>query len=210
MMHQDERPLDLSTPDDLTIPAFLKRDSNNESEFTKMNPIIPTRGIARASDEAAAAPEPEANAPKAEKPAKEPKAKKAKKAKSDKPAKTATNGHSKPKAEAKGTTKAKARAASAATPKATKGKAKAPAAQRQRDLTKLDAYGFRLGTIKAKAAAMYAKGKGATLADVKAALGSVQFNLLTEVKERGFTVEEADVKGPTGRIVTRYKIVAKE
>src|ERR1700721_3245921 len=204
MMHQDERPLDLSTPDDLTIPAFLKRDSNNESEFTKMNPIIPTPAIARATAEATAAPEPGANTPKAEKPTKEPKAKKAT------PAKAATNGHSKPKAEAKGTTKAKAKGASAATPKATKGKAKAPTAERQRDLTKLDAYGFRLGTIKAKAAAMYAKGKGATLADVKEALGSVQFNLLTEVKERGFTVEEADVKGPTGRIVTRYKIVAKE
>ena len=154
--------------------------------------MVPSRSVSMvyASDEAAAAPdETEAPAPaKAAKPVK---------------VKAKGNGH------AKGAVKAKAKATAApvkaakATPAKAKGKAKA---ERQRDPLKLDAFGFRKGSIKSKAAAMYAK--GATLADVKEALGSVQFNLLTELEGRGFTVDKAEIKGANDRMVTRYKIHA--
>ena len=197
---ETERPLDLSIPDDMSIPTFLQRDSNNESEFTKMNPLKTIRPH-YAADEATATAEPDAPAPAKEKAPK--------KAKTGKPAKAAANGHGKAKAQTKGTLKASAKNAPKATAKVAKGKAKAPAAERTRDPTKLDAYGFRLGSVKSQAAAIYAKGKGATLAEVKDALGSVQFNLLTEVKAKGYDVEETEVKGTSGRMVTRYKIVTK-
>jgi hypothetical protein len=103
-------------------------------------------------------------------------------------------------------------------PKAKKAKAngKAPAkkaktakrAPRTRDPAKLDEYGFRKGTIKSNAAAMYKK--GATLAEVREAVGSVQFNLLTELKNNGFDIKQSVVKGVSGaRDATKYKIVGK-
>jgi hypothetical protein len=192
------RPLDLSIPEDGSIPAFLKRPFENESENGAMwNKLWSEQRKVYASDEAKAAAEPEAEAPAA----------KPKPVKADKPAKKATaNGASKPKAEAKAKPAAKA-APAKATAKPAKGKAKA---ERKQDPAKLDAFGFRKESIKSKAAALYAKGKGATLADVKEALGSVQFNLLTELKEKGYEVEESEVKNTNGRMVTRYKIVSKD
>ena len=72
----------------------------------------------------------------------------------------------------------------------------------------VDAYGFKLDTIKSKAAAMYASKRGATVGEVKEALGSLQLNLLKDVEKRGFTIERTKEK--TGsRSVTRYKIVTK-
>lgn len=87
-----------------------------------------------------------------------------------------------------------------------KGKAKAT---RTRDPVKLDQFGFRLGSLKARAAAMYAAKKGATLAEVKEALESTQFNLITELEGKGFAVERNEATSDAGRKVTRYKIVAK-
>lgn len=66
----------------------------------------------------------------------------------------------------------------------------------------LDAYGFRVGSFKAKAAALYSKGKGATVDEVTEALGSRQFNLLKTCTERGFTVTKSKAKGED----TRYKL----
>jgi hypothetical protein len=132
-------------------------------------------------------------------PAKAPKTKTPRKA----PVKAAGNGKAKPAVKAQGK-----KAAPAATPKAAKGKAKK--AERQRDPAKLDAFGFRKESIKSKAAAMYAKGKGATLGEVKEVLGSVQFNLLTELEGNGHKVDKTEVKSSTGRMVTRYKLHGKD
>lgn len=71
----------------------------------------------------------------------------------------------------------------------------------------VDAYGFKLDTVRSKAAAMYASKKGATVAEVQEALGSLQLNLLKDVEKRGFTIERTKEKGGT-RMITRYRIVA--
>ena len=82
--------------------------------------------------------------------------------------------------------------------------------ERKRDPAKLDQWGFRKDSIKAKAAAIYAKGKGATLQEVKEVVGTIQFNLLKELEEQGHTVDRTDVKTDKGRVVTRYKLRPKE
>lgn len=82
-------------------------------------------------------------------------------------------------------------------------------APRTVDLSKLDRFGFRLGSIKSKAAGMYASKKGATLAEVKDACDSAQFNLLTELEGKGFKIERTPISGPNDRKVTRYHIVAR-
>jgi len=80
-------------------------------------------------------------------------------------------------------------------------------APRHIDVSKLDAFGFRLGTKKAMAAAMYAKKPGATLSEVKKAVGTPQFNVLTEMDKRGFVIERTPVSGPTGKKVLRFHVV---
>lgn len=67
-----------------------------------------------------------------------------------------------------------------------------------------DAFGFREGSLKSKAAAMYAAKKGATLEEVKAALGSVQLNLLKDLEGRNFKVKRVKEAGDGKRQVTRY------
>jgi hypothetical protein len=155
--------------------------------------------------------------PEAPKPAPKPEAPAKAKATPKAPAKKAAsarakgNGKQPVKAAGKTPAKAPAKAKGAAPAKAAvKGKAKAPKAERHRDPAKLDTFGFRKGSIKSRAAAMYAKGKGATLAEVKEAVGSVQFNLLSELRANGFTVETSEVKNANGRMVTRYKLLPKE
>jgi hypothetical protein len=104
---------------------------------------------------------------------------------------------SKPKAK-------KVKASGKASPK----KAKAKRAPRTRDPAKLDEFGFRKGTIKSRAAAMYKK--GATLSQVKDEVGSVQFNLLTELETNGFEIKKTTVKGVAGaRDSTKYKVLGK-
>jgi len=77
--------------------------------------------------------------------------------------------------------------------------------------TPVDAFGFRKGSLKSKAAAMYAAKGGATLAAVKAKLKSTQFNLLTELKARAkeFRVERSLVAGVGKRKATAYHISAR-
>lgn len=73
----------------------------------------------------------------------------------------------------------------------------------------IDEFGFRKGSLKSKAAAMYAAKDGATLAQVKAKLKSSQFNLLTELKQRKVKIQQTLVPGAGARKVTRYHIVIK-
>lgn len=75
---------------------------------------------------------------------------------------------------------------------------------------KLDAFGFREGTIKSKAAALYADKGGATLAEVKAKTSSTQLNLLKECEGHGHTVTRVKEAGKGTRKVTRYFLVAKK
>jgi hypothetical protein len=192
MQDPNQKPLDTPSTEDGSIPAFLRREevtSNSEKEVPAM--------IAKTDDEATDAQNDEGPAPA--KPAKTPKAKTPRKA----AAKANGKGNGKAAVKAQGK-----KAAPAATPKAAKGKGKK--AERQCDPAKLDAFGSRKESIKSKAAAMYAKGKGATLGEVKEALGSVQFNLLTELTERGHKVDKAEVKNASGRMVTRYKLHGKD
>ena len=189
------------TPQDdgLGIPAFLRREPA----------IVPQQEtVTMRNDDEGAAPAIEPEAPKA--PAKpEAKVRATPKAPTKKAASGPAKGNGKhpAKAAAKAPAKAPVKAKGAAKAAAPKGaKAKAPKAERQRDPAKLDQFGFRKGSIKSQAAALYAKGKGATLAEVKDAVGSVQFNLLTELKNNGFKVETGEVKNDNGRMVTRYKL----
>src|SRR6516162_5548017 len=91
-----------------------------------------------------------------------------------------------------------------------KTKAKAPVkAKRNRDPAKLDEYGYRKGSIRSKAAHLYASKKGATLAEVKAKLGTVtQYNVLTELQKRGFELRRKAERNRDGRDVTRFFISA--
>ena len=193
-------------PDDGSIPNFLKREPAPAPEVVPQQEL-PMRTVAPtfATDDAAAA-----DAPDTETPAKP--ASKPRKAAAKAPKKAApSNGAAKPAGKAKVTAKGAKAPAKKAAPKATAkpAKGKAKKAERQRDPAKLDAWGFRKDSIKSRAAAMYAKAKGATLAEVKEEVGSVQFNLLTELKEAGHTVDVDQVKAG-GRMVNRYKLVAKD
>lgn len=166
------------------LPKALVRDKNNESELTKM-----AKGkveVAKAPDSAIATEEAEAPARK--------------------PVKAKANGHAKETKPLKAEKPVKAAKAE----KPAKAKAQAERKKRTVDPAKLDKFGFRKGSIKSNAAAIYAKGKGATLAEVKEAVGSNQFNLLTEVEARGHTVQKTPVDGEGNRKVTRYKIIASE
>lgn len=107
----------------------------------------------------------------------------------------------------KGSPPSKARAARKANPqRAKRGKAAKAAKTRAIDPTKLDKYGFRVGSLKSRAAAMYAGKKGATLAEVKEALKSTQFNVLSELQEKGFKIDHNPATGESGRKVTRYHV----
>jgi hypothetical protein len=103
--------------------------------------------------------------------------------------------------------KAPVKAKGAAKVKA-KGKAK-PRKARTVDPAKLDQFGLRKGSIKSRAAAMYAAKKGATLNEVKEALESTQFNVLTELEGKGFKVTRTLVSGIGARQATKYHLSAK-
>jgi hypothetical protein len=84
-------------------------------------------------------------------------------------------------------------------PKPTSKPAKAPAG--------MDEFGIRLGTKKSKAAAMYAAGSGATLNEVKMALGQIHYNVLSQLEAKGFKVDRV-MEGDKKRI-TRYRLYPK-
>lgn len=179
--------------DPFYIPPFCRRVRTEKSEEPMFksyhNRQVFAAEAATGTDEAPAKP-----------------ARKAKPAASPKDAKARAKASGKAKVPAGNKAHAKAKAAAKGKPKA---KAKR-AAPRVLDPAKLDQYGFRKGTLKSRAAAMYASKKGATLAEVKAALDSTQFNLLTQLEEQGFTVERTQVDGDGPRKVTRYKLGAKK
>lgn len=119
----------------------------------------------------------------------------------------------KAKVKAKGNGKAAKPVKAAAKPakraaKASPAKAKA-AKPRQRDPSKLDQYGYRKGTTRSLAAALYATKRGATLAETKERFGTTQFNVLTELKARGHKISERLERSDKGRTVKRFNLTPK-
>lgn len=128
------------------------------------------------------------------------------------------NGNAKPKRNGKAAAKAglavvaASRRAKAGRAEAASSKpAKAAKAHKSRtvDPAKLDRFGLRLNSIKSRAASMYASKKGATLDDVRQAVGSVQFNVIKELEEKGFKIDRDQVPGKGARMATRYHLMAK-
>ena len=117
-------------------------------------------------------------------------------AKPAKPAKKATPRKPAVKAKVKATPKAAVKA---------KGKARAKPV---RDPAKLDAFGFRKGTIKFEGCRHVRQGQRCHVGGCEGGAWSVQFNLLTELEDRGFNIGKVETKNAEGRAVTRYKISA--
>lgn len=116
----------------------------------------------------------------------------------------------KPKAKAAGRVPAKAKTAPKAPVKAAKAKAKAKAPAKRAEPTPKDAFGLRKGSAKSEAAAMYARKSGATLAEVKDKVGSVQLNVLVKLEEQGHTVKREKIERKGQRPVTKYYLTAKK
>lgn len=108
------------------------------------------------------------------------------------------------KAKANGAAKPAVKAAKAPKKAAAKVAAKAP--RKAKPATPRDAYGFGEGTLKSRAAAMYAHKKGATVGEVKAALGAIQFNLLKQLEGQGYKVTRTKEAGEGNKKITRYKL----
>lgn len=73
----------------------------------------------------------------------------------------------------------------------------------------LDQYGFRVGSERSKAAAIYSQ--GATRDDVIAQLGNPHMKVLSFVKLRGFTVKRERIRVPKRSAPHyRYTILPKE
>ena len=165
----------------LAIPDFLLRDDNNQLVNKRMSESVET-GTETAP--------PKAKANGAAKPA----------------PKAAAKAAGKPKAKAA----AKAPAKKAA-PKAAKKAAKAaPAKAPRKAPAEKDEFGLSKGSAKSQAAAMYARKNGATLAEVKEKVGSIQLNVLNALEEAGHTVEREKVERKGERPVTRYRLIAKK
>lgn len=137
-----------------------------------------------------------------------PKAKPVSKANGAAKPKAAVKAADKPKAKAAAKAPAKAKNAPKATAKAAKGK---PTAKPRAESTaKKDKWGFRDGSAKSKAVAMYAAKGGATLEEVKEAVGSVQLNVLKALEELGHEVTQKKEAREGKRAVTRYHLKAKK
>ena len=70
--------------------------------------------------------------------------------------------------------------------------------------TEKDPFGLRLDSTRSKAAALYSRPEGATLAEVKVEVGSIQFNVLRQLEKRGCVVTSKKEAGDKNRDVTRY------
>lgn len=116
-------------------------------------------------------------------------------------AKAAVKAADKPKAKAAAKPAAKAKAAPKATAKASKPKAEGG---------KKDKWGFREGSAKSKAVEMYTSKAGATLNEVKAAVGSIQLNVLKSLEAEGHTVIQKKEQLEGQRPITRYWLKAKK
>lgn len=129
-----------------------------------------------------------------------------------KPKVAKSNGHDKAPVKAAGKAKVKAAAKSAvkakAAPKVKAKAAKAPdkakAAKSKASKVDKDQFGFRKGSAKSEAAALYARKSGATLAEVKEKLGSVQLNVLVALEAEGRTVNKIKEERKGQRPATRY------
>lgn len=170
-------------PDLPDIPAFLLRDANNKAEFMLMaaDSVVESRPArTKASDKS--------------------------NGQDDAPVKA--TGKPVKKAAAKATVKAKnAPKATARAAKATnKVKAAKPKAESK---VEKDIWGFRKGSAKSKAVAMYARKSGASLEEVKAVVGSVQLNVLNSLEENGARVERVKEQRDGQRPITRYYLKAK-
>lgn len=174
-------------PDDpLTIPAFLLRDSNNKAEFMRMSNVSEDTKESRPAK--SAKPVIKANgAAKA-------------------PVKAADKVKAKPAAKAA----PKPEKAPKATAKASKGSEKPKAAKAKAEGVKKDQFGFREGSAKSKAVEMYARKSGATLEEVKEAVGSVQLNVLNGLEEAGHEVKRTKEEREGQRAVTRYFLKVKK
>jgi hypothetical protein len=86
-------------------------------------------------------------------------------------------------------------------------KAKAKTAKTNSKL--VDSFGFRKGSLKSRAAAMYASKRGATLNEIKTKLKSTQFNVLNQLRKQGYKVKKAKEKGVANRQATRYSVVVR-
>src|SRR6185312_4299740 len=98
---------------------------------------------------------------------------------------------------AKPAVKAKAKPASKpveAKPAQTKATAKKPTSGPRKANAEPDTYGFKAGTIKSKAASLYARKNGATVEEVKASTGSLQLNLLKTLTKNGWKVKRVKEK----------------
>lgn len=189
-----------SNTDDEGIPEFLLR--RDPPKPIKAQSEVPMRKVVEkvlAPDDAQGAVD-DADTETPAKPARKftGKVKAAKAAKGNGEAKAAPKAAGKPAGKVKA-----AKGAKAAPAKKAAGKArKAPV----RDPAKLDQFGFRKGSIKSQAAQMYATKKGSTLGEIKEKLGSTQFNLLTQLEEKGWTIGKKFEDGAGNRKITRYRI----
>lgn len=170
-------------PDPLDIPSFLKRDANNRAKFMSVE-VDETRESRPAKTKAKA---------------------------------VKANGHDKAPVKAAGKAKpvkaatapAKAKTAPKAPVKAAKAVKPAKAAKAKVEPVEKDKYGFRKGSAKSKAIALYARKNGATLEEVKTAVGSVQLNVLGSMEEAGHKVERIKETREGARPVTRYILKVK-
>ena len=70
-----------------------------------------------------------------------------------------------------------------------------------------DKFGFTKGTKTAQAAALYARKNGATMGEIKKALGGPMRNMLAVAEKRGHTVERIERKcAVTGKEAIAFKL----
>lgn len=94
--------------------------------------------------------------------------------------------------------------------KTAKGSEKAKAAKPKAKMeVPKDQYGLRKDSTKSAAAAMYARAKGATLAEVKEKVGSIQLNVLQQLEDEGWTIEREKETKKGRRPATRYWLKPK-
>lgn len=173
-----------SEPDPLDIPEGLKRDVNNKASFMANSDV---------SEDATVKVKP-----------------KAKPVKANGAVKPAVKAADKVKPKAADKVAAKVKAAPKATAKAAKGSEKPKAAKPKAEGAKKDVFGFREGSAKSKAVAMYATKSGATLEQVKDEVGSIQLNVLNALEAEGHEVKRVKEEREGQRPVTRYYLKAKK
>lgn len=73
----------------------------------------------------------------------------------------------------------------------------------------LDEFGLARGSVRSRAAALYAREGGATLQEVAQEVGIIQFNVLTKLKKDGFEITATKEAGEKNRTVSRYYLHRK-